>query len=89
MIDLTENEKIIKMKIEFTIPQGDIFIFLQKKGYEVKSWLWSYTDETFPNGKTNHESFTFTATKPDEVQCEKTLYLSVFEKEIKELLKEI
>lgn len=83
------NENLINMKINLTIPQLEIFSFLQKKGYEIKSWLWQYTDETFPGGVSFHEKYTFTATKEGESQSEKTLYLNVFEKEIKGFLKDI
>lgn len=89
MINLSESEKIVKMKVEISIPQSEIFEFLQKNGYEIKSWLWQYEDETFPNGVTLHENWTFTATKNDELQSEKTLYLTVFEREMKGLLKQI
>ena len=70
-----------------TIPQGDILVFLQQRGYEIKPWLWSYQDETFPNGTTRHESWTFTATKPWERQCENTHYMTVFEEEINGVIK--
>jgi hypothetical protein len=84
-----ENENLIKMEIKMNLPYENIFAFLQKRGYEVKNWLWKYEDETFPNGKTNHESWTFTATKPGEEQSEKTLFLTVLEMEFKQILKEI
>ncbi|MEC3875955.1 hypothetical protein [Chryseobacterium salviniae] len=86
MLKITENEKTIQMKIEMTIPQSQIFEFLQKKGYEVKSWLWQFTDETFPGGVTAHEVWTFTATKIGEFQCEDTIYTKVLDKEVKRLL---
>lgn len=89
MIDLREiKENLVRMKIEMTIPQADIFNFLQQRGYEVKSWLWTYTDDTFPNGTSYHESWNFTATKEGEPQSEKALYMSVFENEMKDILKE-
>jgi hypothetical protein len=89
MIELREiNTNLVKMKIQMTIPQGDIFNFLQQRGYEVKSWLWTFTDETFPNGITTHQSWTFTATKPAEPQSENTLYMAVFEREMKTILKD-
>lgn len=89
MIELREtNKNLIKMKIEMTIPQGDIFNFLHERGYEVKSWLWTFTDESFPNGTSQHESWTFTATKPAEIQSEETIYMTVFEREMKCILKD-
>jgi hypothetical protein len=90
MIRLNTNGKeIVQMEIKLHLPQGNVFTFLQKRGYEIKSWLWKFDDETFPNGITSHESWTFTATKPGEEQNEKVLYLNVFEKEMKQLLNEI
>ncbi|MCW3168929.1 hypothetical protein OMO38_10385 [Chryseobacterium sp. 09-1422] len=72
-----------------TIPQSDVFTFLHIKGYEIKSWLWQYTDETFPNGLSSHATWTFTATKVDEEQCEETIYTEVFDREVKLLLNQI
>lgn len=69
-----------------TIPQSEVFELLQKKGYEIKSWLWVYEDETFPNGKNRNESWTFTATKDGEEQGESNIYTEVFDKEVKLLL---
>ena len=89
MIRLHQNTEHITMEIKLTLPHETIFAFLQKKGYEIKPWLYCYEDDSFPAGKTHHEKLTFTATKPDESQCEETLFLNVFEKEIKEVLKEI
>lgn len=90
MINLITNGKdIIKMEIKMHLPQGNVIAFLQKRGYEIKGWLWKFEDETFPGGVSLHESWTFTATKPGEEQSEKTLYLSVFESEVKKLLKEL
>ncbi|MCU7615645.1 hypothetical protein NZ698_00425 [Chryseobacterium sp. PBS4-4] len=71
------------------ILQQEVFEFLSKQGYEVKSWLWEYEDETFPNGVTLHESWTFTATKEGDDQCEETIYTEVFDKEVKQLLKQL
>lgn len=87
-LQTNENEKIIKMKIETNIPQSDIFEFLQKLGYEIKSWLWKFEDETFPNGISYHESWTFTATRNGEEQSEDTLFLTVFKQELTKLLQE-
>ncbi len=89
MIRLHQYTEHIIMEIKLTLPHESIFAFLQKKGYEIKPWLYCYEDESFPNGTSYHESWTFTATKPDENQSEETLFNSVFEKEIKEFLNEI
>lgn len=86
MITITENENVIKMKIEMNIPQSQIFEFLQKRGYEIKSWLWQFTDETFPGGITSHEIWTFTATKTGEIQSRENIYTKVFDREIKDVL---
>jgi ketol-acid reductoisomerase len=77
------------MKIEINFTQSQIFEFLQKQGYEVKSWLWQFTDETFPGGITSHESWTFTACKTGEIQSEERIYTKVLNKEIKQILEQI
>ncbi|OBW40826.1 hypothetical protein AB670_02777 [Chryseobacterium sp. MOF25P] len=77
------------MKIEINFTQSEIFEFLQKKGYEIKSWLWEFTDETFPNGIASHESWTFTACKTGENQSEENIFIKVFDKEIQQILKQI
>lgn len=87
MIRIVENENVTKMKIEINLTQTEIFEFLLKKGYEIRSWLWQFTDDTFPNGLTHHSTWTFTACKIGEYQNEKTIYTKVFDKEIKEILK--
>ena len=89
MIRLHQYTEHITMEIKLTLPHETIFAFLQKKGYEIKPWLYRFCDETFPGGKTYHEKWTFTATKPDENQSEENLFLNVFEKEMKEFLNEI
>lgn len=86
---MPKGDNTIFMVIEMQLPHESVFYFLQSKGYEVKNWLWRYQDETFPGGVTNHETWTFTATKEGEEQCEKTMFLTVFENEIKKLLTEI
>ena len=89
MIRLHHHQEHITMEIKLTLPHESIFAFLQTKGYEIKPWLYCYEDESFPAGKTYHEKVTFTATKYGQNQSEETLFLNVFEKEIKEFLKEI
>ena len=89
MIRIHQHTEHITMEIKLTLPHETIFAFLQKKGYEIKPWLYCYEDESFPAGKTHHERLTFTATKDGQNQSEETLFLNVFEKEMKEVLKEI
>ena len=89
MIRLHQNTEHITMEIKLTLPHETIFAFLQKKGYEIKPWLYCYEDESFPAGKTYNESWTFTATKDGQNQSEENLFLNVFEKEIKHFLNEI
>ena len=91
MICLTPKPPdIIKMKIQMHIPQLDVINFLQKKGYEVKAYtlVFPATEEMLLS-EPRTEIHTFTATKPNENQSEENLFLNVFEKEIKEFLKEI
>ena len=91
MIRLTPKPSdIIKMEIQMHIPQIDVINFLQKKGYEVKAFtLVLPATEEMLLSEPRTELHTFTATKPDENQSEETLFLTVFEKEIKEILNEI
>lgn len=89
MIRIHYHQELVIMEIKIRYPHESIFAFLQKKGYEIKPWLYCYEDDSFPAGKTYNESWTFTATKDGQNQSEETLFLNVFEKEIKEFLKEI
>ncbi|MEG2510415.1 MAG: hypothetical protein RSA74_13285 [Chryseobacterium sp.] len=91
MINLSEiPEGLIKMEIKMHLPQIDIINFLQKKGYEIKAFsIFSPAVEEILVSEPATMWNTFTATKPGEPQSKKTLYLSVFENELKELLKEI
>ena len=88
MIRLTPKPPdIIKMEIQMHIPQLDVINFLQKKGYEVKAFtLVLPATEEMLLSEPRTEIHTFTATKPDENQSEETLFLNVFEKEMKEFL---
>lgn len=86
---LPTSPTIIRMEIKMHLPYEDVFQFLQKKGYEIKPWLHQFEDETFPGGKTYHEIWTFTATKGNEPQTERSLFLTVFETEFKNILKDI
>ncbi|MPN52008.1 hypothetical protein SDC9_199660 [bioreactor metagenome] len=73
-----------------TIPQTEIFQFLQSKGYEIKGFpIHSAATEEFLVSDPAHTWHTFTATKKDEVQCADNQFLKVFQKEIKLLLKPI
>lgn len=86
---IEEIENVIKMKIELNFTQSQIFEFLQNQGYEIKSWLWEFTDETFPGGVTSHQIWTFTACKVTEKQSEETIYTKVFNNEVKQLLNQL
>ena len=90
MINLTEKAPdLIKMEIKMHLPQIHVIRFLQSKGYEIKAFAKTYpaTEEmlTSEPGFTYH---TFTATKPGEEQTFDNHYLKVFEREIKDFLKE-
>lgn len=77
------------MQITTHIPQLDIINFLQSRGYEVKAY--SYTEpaeQGFIIDEPPREVYTFTATKEGEEQSPETLFLKIFEREIKTLLKE-
>ncbi|MCT4182407.1 hypothetical protein [Elizabethkingia anophelis] len=88
MIKLTKVNDIIRMEIKLHIPQSDIISFLQAEGYEIKAFIQKLpaTEEMLVN-EPKTEVYTFTATKQDEKQSENTLYLKVFETEVKKLLK--
>lgn len=82
------NPDIIRMDIKMNIPQGDIISFLQMRGYEIKDFVQVIpAEESMLITEARKEIHTFTATKSWQRQCENTLYLAIFEKEIKELLK--
>ncbi|HCZ8394610.1 hypothetical protein [Elizabethkingia anophelis] len=84
----TVNPDIVRMDIKMNIPQGDIISFLQMRGYEIKAFVQVIpAEESMLITEPRKEIHTFTATKENEEQIENTLYLKVFEKEIKELLK--
>ena len=82
-------KELLRMEIKLHINHETIFAFLKRNGYEIKAWLYCYEDESFPNGINYNEKYTFTATKPNEQQSEATIFTTVFEREIKELLKQI
>ncbi len=90
MINLTEKPPdLVAMEIKMTIPQTDMFAFLQGKGYEIKAFPIHY--EAIDEMLTTEPPWTwhtFTATKQGEEQTVDNQYLKVFEKEIKEFLKE-
>lgn len=86
---MPKSDNTVAVTIELQLPHESIFSFLQSKGYQVKVWKWKFQDETFPGGITNYENWTFTATKEGEDQNEETMFLKVFEKEIKQILKEL
>ncbi|CAM3556030.1 MULTISPECIES: hypothetical protein [Elizabethkingia] len=88
MIQLTPINDVIRMEIKMHIPQSDIVSFLQMEGYEIKAFIQKLpaTEEMLVN-EPKTEVYTFTATKQDEKQSENTLYLKVFETEVKKLLK--
>ena len=91
MIRLTPKPPdLIQMEIQMHIPQLDVINFLQKKGYEVKAYtlVFPATEEMLLS-EPRTEIHTFTATKPGQNQSEETLFLNVFEKEIKEFLNDI
>jgi uncharacterized protein YpmS len=76
------------MEINMNIPQSDIISFLQMKGYEIKGFVQVLpATEEMLLSEPRLELHTFTATKAGEIQNEENLYLKVFEKEIKEILK--
>lgn len=90
MINLTTNGKdIIKMEIKMHLPQMSVINFLQKKGYEIKAYvLVLEAEESMLLSEPRQEIYTFTATKDGETQNAKTVYLNVFETELKKTLKE-
>ena len=91
MILLTEiKPDIIKMEIKIHLPQDEVINFLQKKGYEVIAYKHIIpASEEFLVSEPKTEIYTFTATKTGEKQSDDVLYLNVFEKELKQHLKEL
>ena len=88
MIRLHQHTEHITMEIKLNLTLESIFAFLQKKGYEIRPWLYCYEDDSFPAGKTYHEKLTFTATKDGQIQSEETLFNTVFENEVKGMMKD-
>ena len=88
MIQLTEPLIDITMKIEMDLSQPRILDYLAKKGYEIKAFRCYYPPkEEMLISEPELTEWTFTATKDSEPQSKENLYLKVFEKEIKSLLK--
>ncbi|MBT0527110.1 hypothetical protein JZ949_09955 [Riemerella anatipestifer] len=90
MIRLTNKPPdLIKMEITTHIPQMDIIQFLQKRGYEVKAYVYREPAEKgFLIDEPPFEWHTFTATRNGEEPGKDNLFLNVFEKELKIVLKE-
>lgn len=90
MISLNERPPdLIAMEIKMTIPQTEIFAFLQKKGYEIKAFPITYAAaEEMLLSEPPWTWHTFTATKEGEEQSRSNQFLNVFENELKELLKD-
>ncbi|MRN01655.1 hypothetical protein D1Z97_10875 [Riemerella anatipestifer] len=89
MIRLTpKTPDLIKMEITTHIPQMDIIQFLQRRGYEIKPYVYREPAENgFLIDEPPFEWHTFTATKGED-QSKDNLFLNVFEKELKIVLKE-
>ena len=85
-IRIQQEPELLKYYVSGTVSTLDVIDFLHRQGYRVKSWLWKYEDETFPGGKTQHETLTFVALREDEEPAEDKIYTAVFEKEIRKLL---
>ncbi|MRM95632.1 hypothetical protein D1Z98_12080 [Riemerella anatipestifer] len=90
MIRLTNKPPdLIKMEITTHIPKMDIIAFLQKRGYEIKAYVYREpAEQGFLIDEPPFEWHTFTATKEGEEQSKDNLYLKIFEKEFKKHLKE-
>lgn len=90
MIRITHQNELIKMYIQLNIEHTTILDFLNNRGYKVKSFLYKTpVEKGFLIDEPATERWTFTATKEGETQSESNLFLKVFEKEIKLLLKEV
>ncbi|WP_260394084.1 hypothetical protein [Riemerella anatipestifer] len=77
------------MEITTHIPKMDIIAFLQKRGYEIKAYVYREpAEQGFLIDEPPFEWHTFTATKEGEEQSKDNLYLKIFEKEFKKHLKE-
>lgn len=88
MIRIKEEQGIITMHARAEMSQGQIIRFLQSQGYEVKGYYLNLpAQEGLLVSEPAVSRWTFTATKDSEPQSEENLYLKVFEKEIKGLLR--
>lgn len=78
------------IKLEIQMPKNDVLKFLSNKGYEVKHLLVHVAAiEEFLISEPAFNYFTFTAVKNNEKPTMDDLYLDVFKREIKEILKQI
>ncbi|MCW0509495.1 hypothetical protein [Riemerella anatipestifer] len=79
----------VEIGISINVPQTKIIDFLEKRGYEIKPYIYREPPQKgFLIDEPPFEWHTFTATKEGEAQSKDNLFLNVFEKEVKLLLKE-
>ncbi|MDY3512976.1 hypothetical protein JSO59_001240 [Riemerella anatipestifer] len=84
-----KQPNLINIQVDTHVPQSDILIFLMIRGYEIKPYVYREPAEKgFLIDEPPFEWHTFTATKEGEAQSKDNLFLNVFEKEVKLLLKE-
>lgn len=82
------KNRTIDIKIDLP-KMNDIFKFLKGRGYQIKPYLLKIpAEQGFLVDDPPVETWVFTATKKGEEQGAETLYLNIFEKEIKKILKE-
>ena len=88
MITLQEPLIDIIIKIEMDLPQSKILEFLAQKGYNIEVYRQYHppVDEMLTSEK-EWVNYTFVAVKENETPDGSNLYLKVFEREIKGLLR--
>ncbi|MFX1793021.1 hypothetical protein [Riemerella anatipestifer] len=79
----------VEIGISINVPQTKIIDFLEKRGYEIKPYIYREpAEQGFLIDGPPFEEQTLTATKKGEKQSKDNLYLKIFEKEFKKHLKE-
>ena len=85
-----KDPEVMDVYIKMSIPITNVFEFLMKRGYHIKTYTIDYPPvEEFLIYEPASSLVTFTATKPHEAQSSDHIYHKVFEKELKSILNQI
>lgn len=88
MIRTEDHHEVITLYAKETYPVCEVLNFLASRGYEIRSYLQKFPAEKgFLIDEPATERWTFTATKDGEPQSHKNIFTRVFEREVKECLR--